>query len=111
KDVEVSSIRIPEGDWVSVFYGAANRDPGEFPDPDEFRLRRDLRNEVAFRSGIHYCLGAPLAKLEARLTLNTLLDRFSTLEPGGAPTIRQRASFFVLGFDQLALSFGQDSIK
>jgi len=105
RDVEVSTVRIAQGDWVSVFYGAANRDPAAFSNPDEFRLDRDLRNHVAFGSGIHYCMGAPLARMEARLTLNTLLDRFSTLTPGRLPTVRQRASFFVLGFNQLGLSF------
>jgi cytochrome P450 len=60
--VEVSGRMIPEGELVGIFYGAANRDPHEFSQPDEFRLDRDLRNHVAFGAGIHYCLGAPLAE-------------------------------------------------
>ncbi|MBV8775192.1 MAG: cytochrome P450, partial [Deltaproteobacteria bacterium] len=70
RDVEFSDVRIPKGDVVIVYFGAANRDPSEFPDPDEFRLDRDLRNHVAFGMGIHYCLGAPLARAEAKITLN-----------------------------------------
>lgn len=60
RDVELSGVRIPQGDLVTVYYGAANRDPAAFPNPDEFRLDRDLRNHVAFGAGIHYCLGARL---------------------------------------------------
>lgn len=57
--------------------------------PDEFRLDRDLRNHVVFGMGIHYCLGAPLARAEAKITLNTFLDRFPTITAGTAPAVRQ----------------------
>jgi cytochrome P450 len=103
REVEVSGVRIPEGVTVMIFYGAANRDPSAFPNPDEFRLDRDLRNHVAFGAGIHYCLGAPLARAEASITLNTLLDRFPVLKRGAAPAIRQTASIIVYGFQQLPL--------
>jgi hypothetical protein len=103
QEVEVSGVRIPEGAMVSMFYGAANRDPQAFPQPDEFRLDRDLRNHVAFGMGIHYCLGAPLARAEASITLNTFLDRFPVLTRGSAPAVRLTASFVVYGFKQLPL--------
>lgn len=103
REVEVSGVRIPEGAMVSMFYGAANRDPQAFPQPDEFRLDRDLRNHVAFGMGIHYCLGAPLARAEASITLNTFLDRFPVLKRGSAPAVRLTASFVVYGFKQLPL--------
>ncbi len=85
REVEVSGVQIPQGEMVTVFFGAANRDPQAFPHPDEFRLDRDLRNHLAFGSGIHYCLGAPLARAEAKIALHALLDRFSSLERGKVP--------------------------
>jgi len=102
-DVEVSGVKIPARALIRVCYGAANRDPKEFLDPDEFRLDRDLRSHVGFGSGIHYCLGAPLARVEARITLNALLDRYSAIKRGAAPAHRQNSSPTMLGFRQLPL--------
>jgi len=103
RPVEISGVSIPEGELLGVFFGAANRDPTEFPNPDEFRLDRDLRNHVAFGMGIHYCLGAPLARAEAKITLNTFLDRFPSLTRGAASALRQTASPIVFGFQELPL--------
>ncbi len=103
RDVEVSGVTIPANEMVTVFFGAANRDPKEFPNPDEFRLDRDLRNHVSFGAGIHYCLGAPLARAETRITLNAFLDRFPVIEHGAAPALRQSQSPVVFGFQQLPL--------
>ena len=103
RDVEVSGVRIPAGDIVRIYYGAANRDPKAFNDPDEFRLDRDLRNHVGFGMGIHYCLGAPLARAEAKITLNALLDRFAGIRRGPSPALRQIASPVIFGFKHLPL--------
>ncbi len=103
RPVEISGVSIPKDEVVGIFFGAANRDPAEFPNPDEFRLDRDLRNHVAFGMGIHYCLGAPLARAEAKITLNTFLDRFPSLTHGTAPAMRQTASPIVFGFQELPL--------
>lgn len=106
RDVEVSGARISAGDLVMVYFGAANRDPKEFAEPDQFRLDRDLRNHVAFGMGIHYCLGAPLARAEAKITLNRMLDQFPGLELGG-PAVRQTVSTALFGFQHLPLVFRQ----
>ncbi|MFE0700322.1 cytochrome P450 [Streptomyces sp. NPDC058872] len=85
--VTVGDTVIPAGQNVLVGIGALARDPGRFPEPDRFDIRRDTRGHLAFGHGIHYCLGAPLARLEGRIALRTLLERFPRLEldPGGAP--------------------------
>ncbi|MFF0479570.1 cytochrome P450 [Streptomyces sp. NPDC004284] len=71
---------IPAGQSVIVGIGASDRDPARFPDPDRFDIRRETKGHLAFGHGIHYCLGAPLARLEGRIALRTLLDRFPGLE-------------------------------
>jgi cytochrome P450 len=101
REVELSGTKIAQGDRVTIFYGAANRDPQAFPHPDDFRLDRDLRNHVAFGMGIHYCLGAPLARAEASITLNAFLDRFRFIRHADRAAIRQTASPIVFGFSQL----------
>ena len=101
---ELAGVAIPKHVQLNVCFGAANRDPRAFPEPDEFRLDRELSRHVAFGSGIHYCLGAPLARAEARIALETLLDRYATLERGAAPARRQRASHIVRGFRELSLA-------
>jgi cytochrome P450 len=103
REVELSGVCIPKGDRVTMYFGAANRDPCEFPNPDEFLLDRDLRNHLAFGMGIHYCLGAPLARAETKVTLNAFLDRFSGIKPGHTPAVRQTMTPLIFGFQQLPL--------
>jgi cytochrome P450 len=104
--VDVRGVTIPAGELVDIFYGAANRDPSAFTDPDTFRLDRSIGEHTAFGAGIHYCLGAPLARVEARITLNEFLDRFATISLASEPAVRQRAVILALGFQTLPLVLG-----
>lgn len=104
KETTLAGVTIPANELVMVFFGAANRDPKEFPNPDEFRLDRNLQNHLSFGIGIHYCLGAPLARAEAKISLNAFLDHFSTITHGSAPAVRQSQSPIVFGFERLPLN-------
>jgi cytochrome P450 family 130 len=68
-------VEIPEGAEVALVFGAANRDEREFPDPDRFDVHRRFRRHLAFGQGLHFCLGANLARLEARVAFDELLAR------------------------------------
>ena len=104
RDAELAGVTIPARSPVVVGFAAANRDPAEFPQPDEFRIDRGLTRHLAFGIGIHYCLGSPLARVEARIALNALLDRYGTLEHAGTGT--RTASPILRGFERLPLRFG-----
>jgi cytochrome P450 len=85
--VEVGGVEIPEDARVMVLFASANRDERHWgPDAGEFRVDRDPANHIAFGTGIHVCLGQALARLEARVAIDLLLERTQTLEPAGEPT-------------------------
>jgi cytochrome P450 len=105
RDVEIGERKIHEGEQVAVSYGAANRDPAMFPDPDTFSLERENSRQLGFGAGIHYCLGAPLARMEATIMLDAMLDRFSSIARGDQAPQRQRATNLLLGFRKLPLKF------
>jgi cytochrome P450 len=87
-ETELGGVTIPAGESVLVYFGAANRDPDAYPEPDRFDLANRARRHAAFGHGIHFCLGAPLARLEVALALNAVLDRFSAIARGSSPPRR-----------------------
>lgn len=80
EDVELDGHLIRQGEQVVLMRGAANRDPAAFPNPDDLDLTRADNKHVAFDGGIHFCLGAPLARLEGRIAFTTLVRRAPHLE-------------------------------
>jgi cytochrome P450 len=83
-DVELGGVVIPAGATVTLSLAAANRDPARFDAPELHDVDRDVSGHLAFGHGIHFCLGASLARLEGEVALGTLLDRYPDLEPAVA---------------------------
>lgn len=82
-DYRIGDVTIPTGSRVLLSFGAANRDPTAFDDPDEYRADRDPRKHIAFGYGAHMCLGAPLARMEAQAVLHQLVTRVAGITPDG----------------------------
>lgn len=100
RDTKVGARTVKAGQQVHAMVGAANRDPARFPDPDTIDLAREDNRHLSFGFGIHYCLGAPLARLEMEIALRTLLERMREF----GVVDRQRApSYQLRGFQRLVL--------
>ena len=102
-DIEVAGRAVAKGEKVIVLLGAANRDPSVFAEPDVFDPRRDPNPHLAFGLGIHFCIGAPLARLELQQSVRALLTRHARLEIVEAV---RRPTFVLRGFERLVLSPG-----
>lgn len=102
-DIEVKGQVIPKGAIVLPMIGSANRDPRQFPEPNRFDIARAPNAHVAFGHGIHFCLGAPLSRLEAKIALGDILARFRSFEPAGSDPWPPRQALHVHGPASLPL--------
>jgi cytochrome P450 len=80
EDVQLGGKTVRKGDLVTVLFGATNRDPARFPDPDRFDVTRTDNEHLAFSMGIHYCLGASLARVEAQVAIAAILARYRDIQ-------------------------------
>jgi cytochrome P450 len=103
QDLELGRHRIHAGQRLWPMLGAANRDPAQFPDPDRLDLRRQPNPHLAFAHGIHFCVGAPLARLEGQIGFATLLRRFQKLELADG-VVRWRAILAHRGLESLPVA-------
>jgi cytochrome P450 len=102
RETSLGGVAIPAGATLLLFWGAANRDAAEHDHPDEVDLeRRVLRQHVAFGRGIHHCVGAPLARLEAKVVLSVLLERTTRIALDLADPPRWVPSLLIRRYERL----------
>jgi cytochrome P450 len=99
--ITLGGTTLPEGAFVTLGIGAANRDPRQFAHAEHFDVARKPNRHVAFGHGDHACAGMNVARMEARIAFSRLLSRFRRLEPAGAPERDRRIRF--RGFRKLPL--------
>ncbi|MFJ3161771.1 cytochrome P450 [Streptomyces kanasensis] len=101
-DIEIGGVTVPRGSEVALLFGSANRDPARFDHPDRLDLARADNPHVSFGAGVHYCLGAPLARLELTATFRELLRRAPRLRPVEEP--RWRPGYVIRGLEELRVT-------
>jgi cytochrome P450 len=104
EDVTLGGKTVPKGSIAVALIGAANRDPAHFPDPDRLDITRSDNRHLAFGWGIHFCLGAPLARLEGQIAIGTLLRRFPRLALA-ADRVEWRETSTLRGLRALPVTF------
>jgi cytochrome P450 len=103
EDVEVAGTIIRRGELVYAVLASANRDERQFSDPDRLDLSREPNKHLAFGLGVHYCLGAPLARLEGQIAIGTLVSRLPNLQVAGRP-LRWRTGLVLRGLQALPVN-------
>jgi cytochrome P450 PksS len=106
EEITLCGVTIPRGGMVLAVLASANRDERQFPQPDTLDITREPNRHLALGQGPHYCLGAPLARLEGQIAINTLLRRMPNLHlKGAAESLRWRKGIFLRGLEELPLTF------
>jgi cytochrome P450 len=104
-DTVLAGQEIKAGDQIILLLAAANLDERQFPHATTFDIRRTPNRHLGFGHGIHFCLGAPLARLEARITLQLLLERFPTIRRKRSVPLELRPSYLVYGFKHIPVEW------
>ena len=107
EDVTMAGVTIPRGEMVFAVIASANRDERQFAEPDTLDITREPNKHLAFGLGPHFCLGAPLARLEGQIAINTLLRRVPDMRLTGAPDVpRWRRGLLLRGLESLPVACG-----
>jgi cytochrome P450 len=108
EEVTIGGVTIAPGETVHAILGSANRDERQFDRPDDLDIAREPNRHLAFGQGVHYCVGAPLARLEGQIAINTLLRRFPDLRLDVPPqSLRRRPGLGLRGLVSLPLAFSR----
>ena len=106
RDCKLGDFQVSKGDFIFVRYAAANRDPAHFPDPDRFDVRRENASEhLAYGHGIHFCIGAMLARKEMLIAFRTLLSRLDDLQLAPNQTLTHKPNMLLRGLSDFELEF------
>ncbi len=105
EDIEYQGLKLKKGEIVGLMLGAANRDPARFAEPHRFDPRREQNSHTSFGAGIHFCVGAPLARLELEIGLQVLFDRLPNLQLAETPQYRDAYHFH--GLESLLVRTGR----
>ncbi|MGH7914273.1 MAG: cytochrome P450, partial [Candidatus Binataceae bacterium] len=104
QDTEIGGTTVAAGSLIFVLLAAANRDPAQFREPETFDIARTPNDHLAFGEGIHFCIGAPLARMEGAIAIGSLLARYKRIRPAAPEMpITYKGSFFLRGLASLPL--------
>jgi cytochrome P450 len=104
---EVAGVAVPAGSMAFVVLAAANRDPAQFSEPDSFDITRSPNEHLAFGAGIHFCIGASLARLQGSIAIGAALERFPRLRLAAPGTpLAYKGSYFLRGLAELSMATG-----
>ena len=107
EDIEIDGTTVPRGSVLAVMLEAAHRDPAHFAAPNTLDITRDHNAHLAFGHGIHYCVGAPLARMQAAIAIGALVDRFPRISLARTPEqLRWRPSRDARGLVELPVFLG-----
>ncbi|MFD9432590.1 cytochrome P450 [Streptomyces sp. NPDC060002] len=101
-DIEIDGTTVPRGAEIAMLFGSANHDPAVFADPDRLDLSRADNPHISFSAGIHYCIGAPLARIELAASMTALLERAPTLALAAEPL--RKPAFVIRGLEGLSVT-------